>query len=143
MASPATITSLQDIQQRKSEIREELATSKDAAVKSLSVASGEAKQFIFRDVILPAAGVALAGYLVVKAAGYLVNDQEEQSPPQDAPLMANQASRPHTVAQPRRVVVQPTAPKRPFFQSLLRAGSILIPAGKAIAEVIRDAREAR
>ncbi len=141
MASPATITSLQDIQKRKSEIQEELATSKDAAVKSLSVASGEAKQFIFRDVILPAAGVALAGYLIVKTVGYLINDQEEQEQPQSAPVIPAQTTLSPNNPQPRRTVVQPIVPRRPLWQSLLRAGSILVPAGKAIAEVVQDARK--
>ena len=139
MDAPATITSIEDIQKRKSKIQEELTSSKNAAAKSFSVASNEAQSFILRDLVLPAVGVALAGYLTVKAIRYVTKDHDGDTASVASVTAVPTSLTPKKTASVNRTPVRSAAPKPPLLQSLLRASSILIPAGKAILEVIKEA----
>lgn len=142
MASPAKITSIKDIRERKLEVKRELEVSKNAAVHTLQTTTQEAKSFVLRDVVLPAAGIALAGFLTAKALGYVFTSTPRKTNTSEVSATNHQPTDPTPVtpddrqARPQRA----TSRKKPVFQSLLSLGKLLIPAGQAIIEVIQEER---
>lgn len=139
MASPAKISSIKDIKERQLEIKQQLETSKEAAIEKLQTTSSEAKTVVLQDVILPAAGIALAGYVTVKLVDYFLSDGSQEQPA-EAVYVQQQSPQPKAAPQVRNRP-QITPPKQPFYQSILRLGSLLIPAGQAIMEVIKEERQ--
>ncbi|MEM6772543.1 MAG: hypothetical protein AAF597_18340, partial [Bacteroidota bacterium] len=120
--------------------QQELETSKEAAVQTLQTTSTEAQTFVLRDVILPAAGIALAGYLTVKAVGYVLGpgSAAASQPNELAKASVHGASAP----RPKKASANGAAkPQKPFYKSLLQLGTLLVPAGQAILEVVQEARK--
>lgn len=141
MAPPAKISSIKDIQERQLEIKQQLSISKEAAIQSLHTSSTEVKTVVLRDVILPAAGIALAAYLTVKIADRFLSDPDQEAEEATSFAQAPLQS-PPTRPTPQRQSSAPQAvqPKKPAFQSLISLGSLLIPAGQAIMDVIKEER---
>lgn len=113
------------LQARKREIDQELVISQRAAARTLQKTSTEAKSLVVKDFILPAAGIAVAGYLAYRVA------TRNQTPAPAASASLNANTPPPRQSSPR---------KSSAYQSLLRLGSLLIPAGKAIFEIMQEER---
>lgn len=149
MSAIKEITSLEEIRERKAAVQAEIDRSKKAAVNQLQETASEARTFVLQDVVLPAVGIAASAFLltkVVKAA--FGSDQSRHREPRQLqviatenlppPAEASSATENHSVPAPRVVVAPPQKTTNKEKGSLLSLGALLVPAGRAILEVIRD-----
>lgn len=158
MASVSPITNLSQIRQRRSEVEREIAASKQAALSQISSTADDAKNFVVHDVVVPAAGIALGAFVlskVVKAVfrsssneQHFENTSAASSMPRSLELPAPARPISHATPPPptrivpaRQEVVAPVAGEREggfeIPESVLKLGSLLVPAGLAIMDVIR------
>lgn len=157
MSNNNEISSLAEIRERKAKVRLELDESKKAAASQLAATAGEAKTVVLRDVVLPAAGVALGIYVlskVVRSISGSSSDKEDQgyvtttytrpagasgdvSPALPAPAERNRIvtkEKPETI----NVKTENNTVANARKASLISLGHLLFPAGKAILNIIKE-----
>lgn len=143
MSSTVKINSLAKLRERKVALQKEMEQSQQAVLTSLTPTREAAKSFVIKDVVLPAAGIALAAFALAKIFGLGFGGDDDTS--------TSQATNSPSV--PARKVVKTTdrpassksAPpsRKSLGSSLLQIGQLLIPAGKAIFEIVQEEKKKR
>lgn len=140
MNSSANITSLSDIQDRKKQLESELDYSQKALIDSVTPTSVSAKNFLLQDLIVPAIGIGAVLFL----ASRLMSKQKEKSHKEPIESAYDAFS---TVPPSRGNDQGPgqkkkseaiERPKKKRLSSLIKLGSVMIPAAQAIMKAVQD-----
>lgn len=158
MSTTKEINTLAGIKERQAEIQREIKLSQKAVVNQLKTTADDAKQFALNDVLLPAVGIAAGAYVLTKVVKYSFRNQSsattsvpaQKTSPRTPPKPVSAVGRFSSPEDPSGQVAPVTAPvkvethsvnKSAWAGSLLRLGKLLVPAGKAIFEVIKNERK--
>jgi hypothetical protein len=141
LSSTVKINSLAKIRERNVTLQKEMEQSQQAVLTSLSPTREAAKSFVIKDVVLPAAGIALAAFALAKIFGLGFGGNDDTSTSQAAsPPSASTPKVVKTTAPPASSKSAPSSGKS-FGSSLLQIGQLLIPAGKAIFEIVQEEKK--
>lgn len=145
MNSSSNITSLSDIQERKKQLESELDYSQKALIDSVTPASVSAKNFLLQDLIVPAIGVGAALFL---ASRLMSKRQKKNSQIHEERIETVYEGYSHPSASKsdyqrpvrERKIEAVERPRKKRFSSLIKLGSVIIPAAQAIMTAVQDSK---
>lgn len=141
MNSSNNISSLSDLQERKKQIEAELDYSQQALVNSVTPTSNSAQTFLVQDVLVPVIGVGAVLFL----ASRIYAKSKKRTVKNHAATIEENAGRTSVVGPETTRAYEPTekriADERTSgnrFSSVVKLGSILIPAAQAIMTAVQE-----
>lgn len=145
MNSSSNISSLSDIQDRKKQLESELDYSQKALIDSVTPASVSAKNFLIQDLVVPAIGIGTVLFL----ASRLISKRKERSnivyQEPVGKLYDDYADTPtfkrdqQQTVQKRKIEAVERPRKKPLT-SLIKLGSVMIPAAQAIMKAVQESK---
>lgn len=142
MNSSSNITSLSDIKERKKQIEAELDYSQKALVDSVTPASVSAKNFLLQDLVVPVIGIGTALFLASKvmsrrkSANVQTKEEYLETNNKDRPASSSGMDYQRPVMTREIKVVQ--KPKKKRLASIIKLGTIMIPAAQAIMAAVQE-----
>ncbi len=148
MNSSSNITSLSDIQDRKKQIESELDYSQKALIDSVTPASVSAKNFLLQDLVVPAISVGAFLFLASrfiskrKERSNYVYEESVRSAYNDYPDAPPQKDHYQHPVQNRKIEAT-ERPAKKRLSSLIKLGSVMIPAAQAIMKAVQDSKDSK